>query len=339
MRTSPIQTVRASSPCSAPLYLTLLLQCGTAWSTQSRCSWCWVSSAKYTPKSSALPPGPAYCTLLTRRTRSPPRVTTTCLKVASRPTTASYWPPCTAPGAQSCTETSVTSAPSPIRTATPPAYLARPLWSRTTVALANAPTSTTSWPQTTSAEPVPARPRPTGRSSCASGATRTTAAPPLRCRARAASRSAGSGRPLSSGSSASTLVSSTPSGRSVVQVRCASEGAPSSSARTRFIGVNRHVSSRPVGTPKASGSSEVNRSAGEPVGVGPPCEWAPGTTPVASAGVVGGPACAPTPGAKSSPARVAVSVVRPVVYGVGWDGRDEEPISRRHLPSAARSGG
>src|SRR5687767_15463950 len=53
---SPIQTVRASSPCSAPLYLTLLLQCGTAWSTQSRCSWCWVSSAKYTPKSSAEPP-------------------------------------------------------------------------------------------------------------------------------------------------------------------------------------------------------------------------------------------------------------------------------------------
>ena len=35
-------------------------------------------------------------------------MTTTCLKVASRPTTASYWPPCTAPGAQSCTETSVT---------------------------------------------------------------------------------------------------------------------------------------------------------------------------------------------------------------------------------------
>src|SRR3954467_5651337 len=179
MRTSPIQTVRASSPCSAPLYLTLLLQCGTAWSTQSRCSWCWVSSAKYTPKSSASPPGPAYCTLLTRRTRSPPRVTTTCLKVASRPTTASYWPACSAPGAQSCTDTRVTWAPSPTRTATPPEYRADPVLSRTTVALANAPTSTTVCAQTTSSTPDPVSRTVTGRSSCASAATRTTVAPPL----------------------------------------------------------------------------------------------------------------------------------------------------------------
>src|SRR5215210_7295957 len=164
MRTSPIQTVRASSPCSAPLYLTLLLQCGTAWSTQSRCSWCWVSSAKYTPKSSAEPPGPAYCTLLTSRTRSPPRVTTTCLRVASRPTTASYWPPCTVPAAQSCTETTVSCAPSPSRKATPPEYLATPEWSSTTVAWANCPTSTTSWPQTTSSLPVPDSRRLAGRS-------------------------------------------------------------------------------------------------------------------------------------------------------------------------------
>ena len=91
--------------------------------------------------------------------------------------------------------------------------------------------------------------------------------------------------------------------------------APSRSARTRFIGVKRHVSSRPVGTPKASGSSEVNRSAGEPVGAGPPCECAPGATPVASAGVVGGPACAPTPGAKSSQARC--EIVLRSVGGVG----------------------
>ena len=48
-----------------------------------------------------------------------------------------------------------------------------------------------------------------------------------------------------------------------------------------------------------------------------------GATPVASAGVVGGPACAPTPGAKSSPASV-LSLT---------------DISRRHLPSAVRSGG
>lgn len=211
----------------------------------------------------------------------------------------------------------MTWALSPTSTATPPEYRARPLWSRTIVALAKAPTSTTSWPHTTSSPPVPASPSTTGRSSWASFGTRTTAAPPLRWRVSAASRSAGSGRPFSSGSSASTLVSSTPSGRSVSHTRCASEGAPSRSGRTRFIGVKRHVSSRPVGTPKASGSVDVNRSAGEPVGVGPPCECAPGVAspalPVSAAGLVGGPAWAPTPGAKSSEARVLGWVVRSVV--------------------------
>jgi hypothetical protein len=60
------------------------------------------------------------------------------------------------------------------------------------------------------------------------------------------------------------------------------------------MGVKRQVSSRPVGTPKASGSVEVKRSAGDPVGAGPPCECAPGAAcpavPVPAAGVVGGPA-------------------------------------------------
>jgi hypothetical protein len=101
------------------------------------------------------------------------------------------------------------------------------------------------------------------------------------------------------------------------------------------MGVNRQVSSRPVGTPKASGSVEVNRSAGEPVGAGPPCECAPGPAwpalPVPGAGVVGGPAWAPTPGAKSSPARSEESVVRSVVLVESGAG-----ISRRHLPSAVR---
>ena len=59
----------------------------------------------------------------------------------------------------------------------------------------------------------------------------------------------------------------------------------------RFIGVKRHVSSRPVGTPKASGSVEVNRSAGEPVGAGPAVRVRTrARRRCASAGVVGGPA-------------------------------------------------
>ena len=114
--------------------------------------------------------------------------------------------------------------------------------------------------------PGPASP---GRSSCASAATRTTVAPSLRCRVSAASRSAGSGRPLSSGSSASTRGQLDALGQVGRPGRAARRrAAPSSSARIRFIGVKRHVSSRPVGTPKASGSVEVNRSAGEPVGRG-----------------------------------------------------------------------
>ena len=73
----------------------------------------------------------------------------------------------------------------------PPEYFARPVWSSTIVARANAPTSTISWSHTTlssaaESEPVPEIRRVTGRSSCASARTRTTDAPPLRCRVSAA---------------------------------------------------------------------------------------------------------------------------------------------------------
>src|SRR5690606_35911277 len=57
--TSPIQTACASSPCSAPLQRTLDLQFGTAWSTNSRCSWCWPESAKCRPRIPTSPPRPS----------------------------------------------------------------------------------------------------------------------------------------------------------------------------------------------------------------------------------------------------------------------------------------
>ena len=41
------------------LQSTRLRQFGWAWSTKSRCSRCWPASAKYSPRSSASPPGPA----------------------------------------------------------------------------------------------------------------------------------------------------------------------------------------------------------------------------------------------------------------------------------------
>ncbi len=63
--------------------------------------------------------------------------------------------------------------------------------------------------------------------------------------------------------------------------------------------------------------------------------WLAFALSAAAAGVAGGPACVPTPSPNSSPARVADSVVSPVVLA----GSCGAAISRRHLPSAARSGG
>ena len=190
------------------------------------------------------------------------------------------------------------------------------------MAWANCPTSTTSWPQTTSSLPVPASRRVTGRSSTASLAIRSTvgavgALPgergePVDRLGQALEQRVvgGDGRQLDALGQVGVPLQARPS-----------DGAPSSSARSRRSGVNRHSSSRPVGRGKASGSVEVNRSAGEPVGAGPPCECAPGgvspAVPVPGAGVVGGPACAPTPGANSSEARAADSAGPATVAGRG----------------------
>ncbi|COZ16820.1 Uncharacterised protein [Mycobacterium tuberculosis] len=89
--TSPTQTVCASgnddagSPCSAPLYSTFDLQSGWAWSTSSRDSRCWPSSAKYSPSSSASPPAPQNRTPADIRTTSPPNMTVTWRSTASLP--------------------------------------------------------------------------------------------------------------------------------------------------------------------------------------------------------------------------------------------------------------
>ena len=232
-------------------------------------------------------------------------MTTTCLNVASRPTTASYWPPCTAPGAQSCTETSVTCAPSPTSTATPPEYFASPVWSSTTVAFANAPTSTTSWPQTTSSPPVPARPQ-------------GDRAVELRLRGDADDGRAVGVLPGERGEPVGRLGQALEQrvvGLDAWSARrrragrrptcgCASEGAPSSSdadplhrrEAPRLLAARGHAEGVRVGRGEPLGRRAGGRGAAVRVRARRP-------TPVPSAGVVGGPACAPTPGAKSSARR------------------------------------
>ena len=66
------------------------------------------------------------------RTTSPPSDTTTCFRWASRPTCAKWFATCFAPSAQSCTDTTVMSAPSPTRISTFSASSASPVLSRIT---------------------------------------------------------------------------------------------------------------------------------------------------------------------------------------------------------------
>ena len=96
--------------------------------------------------------------------------------------------------------------------------------------------------------------------------------------------------------------------------------APTGSPAERFTSTDPDAFGVPTGREETWRFTPMKRIRVLLDGAGPPCECAPGATPEASAGVVGGPAWAPTPGAKSSPARVL-------------SGAD---ISRRHLPSAVR---
>ena len=72
--------------------------------------------------------GRRSATLVLTRTTAPPRVTAMCLSRASRPTSASCWARWTASSSQSCTLTTVSSAPSPTRISTLPACCAEPVW-------------------------------------------------------------------------------------------------------------------------------------------------------------------------------------------------------------------
>src|SRR6266511_1975234 len=120
---------------------------------KTRCSWCWAASVKYSPSSSASPPGPANFTVGLIRTRLPPRVTVMCRSRASRPSRATCASTCTASSSQSCRDSTVRPAPSAIRYSTLPATVAVPTWSITTTASAPSATSITRWPYCTPPSP------------------------------------------------------------------------------------------------------------------------------------------------------------------------------------------
>src|SRR4051812_37335578 len=250
--TSPIQTVWACSPCSAPLYVTRLLHRGWSWSTSRRCSRCWPSSAKNNPSSSASPPGPAKRTTGLIRTRSPPRVTMTDRKLASRPTHTTWCSRCTASSSQSCRLTKVSFAPSPTRISTLEPSVVVPRWSTTTVTSAKLPTSRVRCAYDD--PPSPRTTRETGLSGRASAGTVTTAACFTPSNASAATRSVGAKTlPTRASVRGSTWSRLTPSGRSASMSSLPSPPSASGSNRPRslLVGVNRQASSRPVGTGNA----------------------------------------------------------------------------------------
>lgn len=123
------------------------------------------------------------------RTTSPPKVTTTDLSEASRPTSAVCWAMCTASRSQSWTETKVSLAPSPTSSSTLAARVPVPVWLITTTASANGLTSITTWAKRV--PPSPCTSIFTGSVSTVSLGTVTTSACSKELYACAATRSTG----------------------------------------------------------------------------------------------------------------------------------------------------
>src|SRR4051794_6158527 len=123
------------------------------------------------------------------------------------------------------------------------------MWSTTTVASANRPTSMVRWPY--DAPPSPRTTRLTGASSLASAGMETTVACLTPSNARAETRSmARKVAPTRSSSRGSTCSTVTPAGASMSTTTLPSppSASGSNSPRRRLVGVKRHASSRPVGT-------------------------------------------------------------------------------------------
>ena len=104
------------------------------------------------------------------------------------------------------------------------------------------------WPQTCCSADEPLSRMCTGSVGSASAAMSMSTALLALATASAEGRSLGRGSPSSAASAAEISDTVTPAGTVVSQVRCASEATPSSKPRSRLSGVNRHTSSRPVGT-------------------------------------------------------------------------------------------
>ena len=209
---------------------------------------------------------------------SPPRLTTTCLRLP-RPSTRTRWLVAwTAPGSHPWTVTRVRSAPSATVTSTVWVRAAVPVWSRMTVprepacAWTRTCWATGAWAPVASAAASRSRPvtdSRTARAGRAPAARVTTVAVAKAAQAVTPARSTGAPTVPRRGSSRPTRSTVAPDGTSAVTVR-GEEGASSATSVSswrrgakRLSGVKRHSSSRPVGTGMSAGSKLVGRSARE----------------------------------------------------------------------------
>ena len=134
------------------------------------------------------------------------------------------------------------------------ASTASPVWSMTTTASANAPSSMTWWPK--AVPPSPCTAIRIGSVSTVSLGTVTTEAFSKELYACAATRSTGLPALPTRGSSRSTSSWVTPSGAvmSIFRSGPPATALPSCRPRRRARGVKRHSSSRPCGTGKSATS-------------------------------------------------------------------------------------
>src|SRR5690606_6037765 len=169
-----------------------------------------------------------------------------------RPTFAWWWLRCTASSAQSCSDTTVTSAPSPTAISTTCVSAAEPEGLSTTTARGCAPKRSATGPASVLSASVPARSTDPGSATSRSAGTSTSSTEGTSASTRAANRLLGT-QPLipfsASASAPSTPSTRTPSGVFQVQVVVlVRNGASACSSLSRFSGVNRQISSLRPGT-------------------------------------------------------------------------------------------
>ncbi len=203
----------------------------------------------------------------------PPSETTMCRKCASRPTVAKWLARWMASASHSCTETSVSLAPSPTMISTFSLSRAEPVFWRTTV---ETELGLASMRVCAARAPLPSAERATVTSTCSSPEIVTASALSNELQALAEAFSSGVPVEPMRASVRSTHETSTPATASAENSYVEPSSGSVMSGSTCFRGVSFHSASKPVTSGKSAGSVEVKRS--ERVWTGtrahPPSLWA-----------------------------------------------------------------